>query len=100
MECKKCNRETTVSNTTGSECSHCKIVYCRNCDDSSQYLQWWGTDPKDRDGTDLYLCEPCLGKHSGIVKAKKIKKSKPERVEEKPAIEGNVYIHTPIAPSS
>ena len=74
MECSKCKSPTTVSGYEGyggSECSHCKLVLCRMCDDTSTLLQWWGTDPTDSDGTDLYLCSKCLAKHTGIKKVKR-----------------------------
>jgi hypothetical protein len=73
MECSKCKSPTTLSDYDGSQCSHCKLVLCRRCDDSSNLLQWWGTDPTDRDGTDLYLCDKCLAKHTGTKKPRKKK---------------------------
>ena len=59
--CKKCKTATEVNKEHA--CSHCAIQLCRRCDDTSNFLQWWGNEGTDRDGTDLYLCLKCLDKH-------------------------------------
>jgi hypothetical protein len=69
MECKKCK---APAEDKEHHCSHCDYKLCRRCDDNSQQLNWWGLDPKNRDGCEVYLCVKCLKKH--------LKKSEPERV--------------------
>ena len=75
MECSKCKTQTTIGDYSGSQCSHCKLVLCRRCDDTTNLLQWWGNEPTDRDGTDIYLCDKCLAKHTGVKKVRKTKKA-------------------------
>jgi len=62
MNCRKCKAETEAIKE--HSCSHCGLQLCRRCDDTSNFLRWWGIEGNDPDGTDLYLCPKCLKKHS------------------------------------
>lgn len=78
-KCRKCKTQIVGE---PHKCSSCEYVLCRRCDDTSNLLRWWGTEPLDSDGSDLYLCEKCLAKHTGMLGSNKKVKKKKSAVED------------------
>lgn len=72
-KCNKCHRLVVMTADYAYRCQKCKLALCRDCDDKSQTLTWWGHEV---DITDEYLCKPCITKKKKALQKQKDKDAK------------------------